>query len=435
MRHLNAAAAILGTFLLMALVRRYFWELWFERQQKSPAPKFLSQLLSLLIFLGTLMLVMSLDYGQDLTAFVFGSTVVVGILGFAMQDLLGNIISGIALEIGKPFRIGDWLFIDNQYAEVMEVNWRSTRLRTNDDIQLDLPNKTVAGAILTNLSHPTRQHAARVRVGFEYEVPPNAIKEALSKAAARAHGVLLTPPPKVYLRDYGDSSAIYEVKFWIDNQALFNEICDAVRTNIWYEAHRRGFRFPFPTRTLHLEKKPPARPIENLQAALLSLRKQPFLKCLDEGELEKVLSHARPLHFGAGEKVIEQGESGDSMFFLSRGQAEVFLRPAEARHDTLIAELKQGDCFGEMSLLTGEPRSATVVAKRDCEVWEIQQTVMAEVLHNNQALVQTLGELLAQRRLEIEGALAANLNRTELNVRQSEYTQSFLEKLYSVFEL
>ncbi|MDB6154476.1 MAG: MscS Mechanosensitive ion channel [Chthoniobacteraceae bacterium] len=433
MRHLTAVLTLLSTFVIIALLRRYFWELWFERKQKSPAPKFLSQLLSLLLFIGTVLTIVAVDYGKDLTAFVFGSTVVVGIVGFAMQDLLGNIIAGIALEIGKPFKIGDWLIVDTHRAEVIEVNWRSTRLRTNDDIHLDLPNKTVAGSIITNLSYPTQQHGVRLRLNFGYNIPPNRIKECVVRAALRANGVLGTPLPKVYLREFGESFAIYEIRFWILEEAHYNEICDSVRTNVWYEAQRANIPIPFPVRTLHIEKARGSNEHDKLEAARASMRKQPFLKLLDENQASKLLSNARMLRFGRGERVIEQGDQGLSMFIVSSGEAEVLVKAQS--HDTRVATLKTGDYFGEMSLLTGEPRSATVVARSDCEMWEIQKAVLAEILQQNEGLVAKLGELLAKRRMELEGVLAASTARPEISAKQREYTEGILERLYSFFEL
>src|SRR5687768_16689558 len=132
LRVLRAASVLLGTFLLLALVRRYYWELWYEKHHKTRAPKFVSQLLGLVAFIIAIFAVIGGVYGHSIEGVVFGSTVVVGIIGFAMQDLLGNIIAGIALELGKPFKTGDWLKVEGHHAEVIEVNWRSTRLRTND---------------------------------------------------------------------------------------------------------------------------------------------------------------------------------------------------------------------------------------------------------------------------------------------------------------
>ncbi|MGB8168779.1 MAG: mechanosensitive ion channel domain-containing protein, partial [Chthoniobacteraceae bacterium] len=212
--HLAAAAVLLGVGCLLALIRRFFWEGWFERTQKTRAPKFLSQIIGLIIFVIALLVVVGGIYGQSIQGAVFGSTIVLGVVGFAMQDLLGNIIAGVALELGKPFRIGDWLVVEHQHAEVIEVNWRSTRLRTNDDVYLDIPNKSIVGATITNLTFPTRQHALRMVVGFDYGVPPNFIKDVIARAAAEARGVLPTPAPKVYLKDFGESSVLYEIKFW-----------------------------------------------------------------------------------------------------------------------------------------------------------------------------------------------------------------------------
>src|SRR6185295_18845885 len=133
---------------------------------------------------------------------------------------------GIAIEVGKPFKPGDWLLVEGRRAEVIEVNWRSTRLRTNDDIYLDIPNKMIVGTTITNLTYPTRQHAIRLSVGFDYATPPNFIKDIMAKAAAAAPGVLATPAPRVFLKDFADSAVLYEIKFWLEDESKFTDIVD-----------------------------------------------------------------------------------------------------------------------------------------------------------------------------------------------------------------
>jgi len=432
MHALRAANVVLVTFFILALVRRYYWELWFEKHQKTRAPKFLSQIsgLGLVIIAG--FIVIGGVYGYSINAVVFGSTVVVGIVGFAMQDLLGNIIAGIALEIGKPFKTGDWLKIDNQHAEVIEVNWRSTRLRTNDDIYLDIPNKAIVGSTITNLTYPTRQHAIRLTVGFDSATPPNSIKDVMARAAAAVPGVLATPAPKVFLKDFADSAVIYEIKFWLEDESAFNDIVDGIRTNVWYTAQRHGIRIPFPIRTVQIERTTP-KAHDAMAIARASLRKQPFLQLLDEAQLEKLLNHAKFLRFGRRERVIVQGAAGESMFILLSGEARVHVQANGT--DTVVATLGAGDYCGEMSLLTGALRSATVVASTDCEMWEIGKEVLAEILQQNETLVEKLSELLAQRRMETEGILASNAESAQLATRQKEYTEGFLKRLYSFFEL
>jgi small-conductance mechanosensitive channel/CRP-like cAMP-binding protein len=432
MKHLTAVVWILGTLFFLALLRRYFWELWFERTHQTRAPKFLSQIVGLLIFIVSVLIVVSKDYGISVPGLVAGSTVVAAILGFALQDLLGNIIAGVALELGKPFKPGDWLIVDGHSLEVIEVNWRSTRLRNNDDVYLDIPNKAIAGSTITNLTYPTRQHALRLRLGFEHGVPPNAVKDCLRRAAMNGRGVLSTPAPRAFLRDFTESTIVYELKFWIEDESQQNDIFDSVRTNIWYEAQRNRIRLPVAVRALHIEKRR-ERTQEAMEIARAAIRRQPFFKMLDEHEIETLLNNAKVLRFGRGEKVIEQGANGRSMFLLLEGEADVIVRANGT--ETRVATLQPGDYCGEMSLLTGEPTTATVIARDDCQMWEIDKLVLGDLLQENQVLVTKLGEMLAKRRMETEGVLASALTNGHRQAKEKEYTESFLKRLYSFFEL
>jgi small-conductance mechanosensitive channel/CRP-like cAMP-binding protein len=429
---LESVLVFFGAFVLIALIRRYVWEFWFERKRKGRAPKFLGELVALIILFAAVVAALQLLMQKSIPGLLAGSGIAAAIIGFAMQDLLGNIIAGIAIEVGKPFKPGDWLLIGEQRAEVIEVNWRSTRLRTNDDICLDIPNKSIVGSTITNLTYPTAQHGIRLEVRFDYRISPTLVKDCMVRAAAHAPGVLASPPPKVFLKAFAESAITYEIKFWIENEAIFNDIVDAIRTNVWYEAQRNNIRMPFPIRTVQIER-PKARHDDTLQQARSAVGKQAFLQLLDADQTDQLLKDAKLLRFGRGEIVIEQGDHGESMFMLLQGEADVFVSANGSKSH--VATLKSGDYFGEMSLLTGEPRSATVRATRDCEILEIEKETFAEILHENEALVQKLSELLAKRRMETEGILAANTERANMTAKQREYTEGFLRKLYSFFEL
>lgn len=432
LRGLRAANVLLGTLFVLALVRRYYWEGWFERQRKVKAPKFLSQLIGLMIFIVAIFFVVGGVYGYSIEGAIFGSTVVVGIIGFAMQDLLGNLIAGLAIEIGKPFKVGDWLVVDSQHAEVVEVNWRSTKLRTNDDVYLDVPNKAIVSGKIVNLTYPTRQHALRLIIGFDYQTPPNFVKDIMVRATAEVPGVLASPAPKVYLKDFVDSKILYEIKFWMEDQTRFNDIADGIRTNVWYAAKRNDLRMPLPIRHLQIER-PSAKSEEAGADTRARVRQQPLFQLLDDEEADRLLSSARLLRFGRGERVLKEGEPGESMFILLSGQAAVLVKSGD--HETLVATLHPGDYCGEMSLLTGEPRSATVIARTDCELWEIDKPILAELLQKNETLVHKLGDLLAARRLEREGVLSSEAEKMNLQAKEKEYAAGFMKKLYSFFEL
>lgn len=433
-RELRALTILLSAFFVIALVQRYVWDGYFRRKRGTEIPKFLHELVALVIFVVSVTIVLSGIYkeGQALAGLVAGSGVVAIILGFAMQDLLGNIISGIALEIGKPFKRGDWVVYENQRAEVIEVNWRATRLRNNDDVYLDVPNNQIVKHAILNLSYPSKVHAERIQVGIDYNTAPNTVREVLKRAASNGFLVLQTPAPKVFLKNFGDSAITYEIKFWFERDDLYNDIMDSVHTNIWYELNRHNIKIPFPIRTLQIERRQ-APPHSITPLVMDTLRKQKFFLCLDDAQTERLLTSAKLLRYGRGEKLIKQGDEGNSMFVLVNGAVDVHV--GHDGEQTYVTTLRPGDYFGEMSLLTGEKRSATVVANSDCESLRIDKTSFAEVLLSNPGLLQKLSEMLASRRLETEGILHSTAEKKTIDTKQKEYTANFLVRLSSFFKL
>src|SRR5436309_4156817 len=171
--HVGSAAILLSTALIVALVNRYVWDFYFEKKRETPIPHFLREVVSGIIFLIVLLLVLSYGYHAEaqLKGVLAGSGVVAIILGFAGQNFFSGIIGGVAIQINRPYKVGDWLQVGERFAEVMEINWRSTRLCTNDDIYLDIPNNEMVSHQIVNLHYPTEIHAMRIRVGIDYSVP------------------------------------------------------------------------------------------------------------------------------------------------------------------------------------------------------------------------------------------------------------------------
>src|SRR5215471_3518241 len=280
--HVGTAAILLSTALAVALVNRYVWDFYFEKKRQTPIPHFLREVAGGIIFLIVLLLVLSYGYHAEtqLKGLLAGSGVVAIIIGFAGQNLFAGIIGGISIQLNRPYKVGDWLKVGDTYAEVREINWRSTRLCTNDDIYLDIPNNEMVSHQIVNLHYPTEVHAMRIRIGIDYTVPPNRVKDALARAAQSARNVLADPPVKVFLVDFADFAVIYEIKFYMGNHARINETNDSVRTNVWYELKRQGITIPFPIRTLHVERKAAASIQEEYQEARAVLRSEALFECL-----------------------------------------------------------------------------------------------------------------------------------------------------------
>ncbi len=407
--HVGAAAILLSTALIVALVNRYVWDIYFERRKQTPIPHFLREVVALIIFVVALLFVLSFAYHAErgLKSVVATSGVVAVILGLAGQNLLGGIIAGMSLQINRPYKVTDWLKVGDTYGEVMEINWRSTRLRTNDGIYLDIPNNEIVKSTIVNLHYPTEVHAMRIRVGVDYSVPPNRVKDALTRAAQSATNVLAEPKVRVFLVDFAEHAVTYEIKFYMGNHARINEINDAVRTAA-----------PVP---------------EGHEEARAILRGEPLFQCLSDTQIDNLVKQSHLDHFGRGERVIEEGAEGDSMFVLMRGAAQVSV--SKNGKVIPVATLSSGDCFGEMSLLTGEKRTATVRAEGDCYVMEISKDVMAQIVRESPDCLRQLSEILARRKMETEGIVKDVALPADQAAKENEYRATFLRRLKTFFEL
>lgn len=433
--HIGALAILLSTAFLVALINRYVWDWYFEQRRQTTIPHFLREIVALLIFLIALLIVLSVGYHaeRELKGILFSSAVVTIILGFAGQNFFSGIIAGMSLQINRPYKVGDWLHVGEHYAEVMEINWRSTRLRTNDAIYLDIPNNEIVRQTIVNLHYPTEVHAMRVRVGVEYGVPPNRVKDALNRAAQAAAGVLSQPPVKVYLTDFADFAVIYEIKFYMGNHSRINEINDAVRTNVWYELKRQRITIPFPIRTLHVQRGGMQTVAQDQDEARAILRNEPLFQCLTDEQIDHIVKQSRLNHFGRGERMVDEGAGGDSMFVILRGAAQVSV--AKNGSTIPVATLSAGDCFGEMSLLTGEKRSATVRAERDCYVMEVNKSIMSKIIRDSPECLHQLSEILAERKLATEGVLKDARAPGAQVAQEDEYRSAFLARLKDFFSL
>ena len=433
--HIGALAFLLSTALIVALVNRIVWDYYFEQRRQIHIPHFLREVVALFVFLIALLVILSVGYHAEaqLKGLLAGSGVAAIILGFAGQNLFGGIIAGMSLQINRPYKVGDWLQFSERFAEVMEINWRSTRLRTNDGIYLDIPHNEMVRMTIINLHYPTEVHAMRIRVGIDYNVPPNRVKDALYRAASGARGVLKDPPVKVFLVDFSDHAVSYEIKFSMGNHAAINEVNDAVRTNVWYELKRQRIKIPYPIQTLHIERRAPQPPDEDYAEASAILRGEPLFQCLTDSQVDSLVRRSHLDQFGRGERVIEEGAAGESMFVLLQGNAQVAVQ--KNGQSIPVATLSAGDCFGEMSLLTGERRSATVHAQGDCFVMEIGKDVMGEVIRESPECLRQLSEILAERRLETEGIVKEAAGTGDHAARQREYRATFLARLQKMFTL
>jgi small-conductance mechanosensitive channel/CRP-like cAMP-binding protein len=425
------SSTYLGVKILKMVVIDFFLAHW--KGVKPPA--ILGNLFSFLLYLLSLLFILHYVLEVNLTPILATSAVVTVVVGLALQDLLGNLFSGLALQFEKSFEVGDWVSVQDQIGKVAEMNWRSIKLHTREDDFVVIPNGSIAKEVIINYSQPEVRHARVLRIGFPYQLPPTKVREVIQETVRDTKGILAHPPAQSRPFQYKDFSIEYEVRFWIDDFSQFGRIEGEFLALLWYRLDRAGIFVPFPTQHLYLHpysEKVRAEDKSKITGRIVeSLRGIEILSPLSSAELERVASQVRVERFSAGEIVLRQGDPGDSFFVIKEGKVEVSL--GDCRGDRrLLTELGKGNIFGEMSLLTGEARSANIIALSDCEFLVLDKQGFGEILTANPTVAHALSEILAKRKLEQDQERAKG-KQEKKTIEES--SRNILEKIKAFFGL
>lgn len=331
---------------------------------------------------------------------IFATTAVGAVvIGFALQDTLGNLFAGLAIQIEKPFRVGQWVNLDGKDGLVREITWRATKLRTKSGNFIVVPNSVLSKDTITNYSEPSSDTRVELDVPASYDTPPNDVKAVI--LGAIKDEPLLSPAhePEVLVVNFADSAIVYRVRVWTADFSADERIRDRIRTAVYYAFRRARIEIPYPFQ-VQIERTDAAVPSRGTEAAALS--RVEIFSALDDGERAALARAATPSLYAAGERVVRQGEPGSSMFVVLKGEAAVVLDTGQE-----VARVGPGGFFGEMSLLTGAPRTATVKTVVDSELFEITADAFRQFVLANPTAVEDIGVAVARRAEELDRHRAA----------------------------
>lgn len=325
------------------------------------------------------------------------------VIGFALQDTLGNAFAGLALQMDQPFSVGHWVRIGEHEGRVHEVTWRATKLRTKSGNLVVLPNNVVSREPVTNYSEPEAPVRLEVEVGATYLKPPNEVKAAIQEAISHAPLVLRDPPPDVLLVAFDNSAITYRARVWTTAYERDQVVRDQVRTAIYYAFRRHGIEIPWPIQVEYSGEPEDVGLLSDLETRLSLVGKVAVLAPLADEERGVLAANGRERLFGDDEVIVQQDAEGRSMFVIAKGGVRVAVDPGERE----VARLGAGDYFGEMSLLAGAPRNATVRAVGDTTVLEITAEVFRQVALQNPGVVERVGQVALRRQQELDQTRAA----------------------------
>jgi small-conductance mechanosensitive channel/CRP-like cAMP-binding protein len=397
---LLAAAVFLAIVLALKLLDLLFLDLLPQWRRKPQVPLVLRDIGRWAVAtLALILVVRGFFPGVNLNVLAVSSLVVGYIVGNATQDTLGNLIAGLALNVERPFQIGDWVTVNGLTGVVVDTTWRATRLRTKADDYIVIPNASIAKEAITNFSRPTRNHGCYLTLGVSYETPPNKARRVILEVLAQCPGVCTEPAPSVYLTGYGDFSINFTIKFFIADFAGLDPVQSAVMDRIWYAFRREGISIPFPVQdcrerdadVLERAERESARDsVRNLLAGV------DLFQTLSPSELDRLVQGAALKIYAGDERLCRQGEPGDSFYIIRTGRVSVSIAGQDG-NPKVVAHLEGGAFFGEMSLLTGEPRSGTVTAEGDVEVVCVSKQDFAGLMLADAGLAVKLAAVLEAR--------------------------------------
>jgi small-conductance mechanosensitive channel/CRP-like cAMP-binding protein len=400
------------SFVAIGLGEELLLDRWIVRRGAT-VPRLARDIARALVFIVVVLVTIRFIFEVPLTSIVISSTVLTAVIGFALQDLLKNVIAGIALQLERPFDVGHWVEVNKQIGRVVEMSWRATRVITIDGNYVIYPNSTLAQVELINYTLGSPVQALHVQVGVAYYNQPNLVKRVLTEAALASPDVCRDPPPSIKLVQYGDYGVTYDIKFWLYSFDQYTEKRDAVMTNAWYFLHRAGIKLPFPIREVYMHQVDPLSEAEarhtRIERLAADLRRVDLLAVLDDAELHELAEHVQVRLYGAGEVLVRQGQVDDTFFIIRSGRVRVAVDDnlTDNRAAMTVNHLGPGDFFGELALLTGEPRGATITAEEDAETLVVAQADLAPLLQANPELPERLGAVLMRRMEMNQLALAA----------------------------
>jgi small-conductance mechanosensitive channel/CRP-like cAMP-binding protein len=411
-----------GIYAVVRLAEGLLVETFAQMGRACPLSRLTRSLLRLAIMLGVAFMLVKYQLAWDITVLLTSTAIVTGVIGFAMQGVLGNLLAGMSLHACRSFSVGDWVEVDGTIGQVILVNWRETRLRTTGGHVVIVPNSKLADTTIRNFSSPTSLRRHEVPVAASYADAPGDVIAALLEAAQSTPAVEKYPAPDAYVTGFKDFCIEYVLRFWSKQYEQCTPVEGDVMRMIWYKFNRRDIEIPFPMsgrlldnfmQAVHAQKfeKPLASEIERIVDDLLGsdfgrkLVADPQGVCmLSRDELRTLARDVRRTRFTRGEVLMRQNDDGESFYVLVQGKLQGSIANSDTAHPVEF-ELQPGAIFGEMSLLTGLPRSATITATTDCELLEFDRRAFTRLLSLREEVPNMLSALAAARARENAAAM------------------------------
>ena len=380
--------------------------------------------------------------GLDLGSIVATSAMITAVVAFAMQDTLGNILGGLALQMDNSIRIGDWIKVGEVVGRVVGIRWRSTLVETRNWETVVFPNSLLMKNQFLVLGRRTGQPVQLRRwiwFGVALSNTPERVVSAVEEAVCQAeiNNVAKQPAPSCVLMEMDKGVARYALRFWLTDLAVDDPTDAAVRWHVYTALERAGIALTVEEQNVHYvkenEKYQLVQQQRESQLRVKTLKRVELFAQMTDDELQELAGRLKYAPFASGDMISKQGAIAHWLYIIINGEAEVFIEaPGGERRS--VNHLSKGSFFGEMGMMTGAPRSASVIARTDVECYRLDKTAFASIMQARPSLAEEIARVLVERRAELDSVLH-NLDEQSRQQNKSSQHNELLSSVKRFFGL
>lgn len=355
--------------------------------------------------------------GFDPSSLLASTAVVTAVLAFAMQDTLGNILGGLAIQLDDSIKVGDWVRVDEAAGRVVDIRWRYTAIETRNWETVIVPNSELMKRkfmVLGRHQDGPLQWRRHVTFNVDLAAPPTRVIPAIERAIGEAEiaHIATSPKPNCVLLDFAHGYGRYDLRYWLTDPRQDDPTDSQVRIHIYTALQRAGLRLAVEEHGIRMTEQSEAHRQEvherEIERRLGALRVVDLFNTLTTEEQRTVAERLTYLPFAQGEVITRQGNVAHGLYILTAGEADILVDVEGTRQS--IATLGPGTFFGEMGLMTGAPRNATVTAKSNVECYRLDKSHFETVVRSRPALVGEISRVMASRESVLQAAVTKALN-------------------------
>lgn len=379
--------------------------------------------------------------GLNLSSILTTSAVMTAVLAFALQDTLGNILGGLALQLDDSVKVGDWIKVDDVNGRITNIRWRYTAIETRNWETVIIPNSQLMKgkfSVIGRRQYQPQLWRRWIYLEVSYQHSIGQVIDVVQTAIHNGHivNVAEQPAASCVLMDFNPSAARYALRYWLQDIEADDTTDSEVRSRIYAALQRAGIQLPYPQFHVHLtnkdEKHERNKQILRIKERMDALQSVDLFSPLYDEELAEIAEQLIYTPFVSGDILMRQGTLANWLYIIISGSTDIYLELPDNTGRRHVNSTHGGCLLGEMGLMTGEPRSATVIAQTDVLAYRLDKNTFQKILDKRPELAEELSKLLAFRRDSIDN-LQQQLEREAMEQLLQQKQSSLLRQICHFF--